>query len=227
MLNFLAPLISGGLSLVGGLLGNQQKSEGQQREIENQKEFAQNGIRWRVEDATRAGVHPNVALGAQGSQYVPVGLGDNDTAASFSAAGQDFSRAIEATRTSPERAGAYVQATEALTLERMGLENELLRAQIRGAQQPVGPPFPLSNSDYAMPGQPSSGPALMVEKGPFKMAPGWSPAQDVEDQYTEAISFPYGIAKFVRDLGHQISLDAPRVKEVYESRPVRGSQNYR
>lgn len=226
MLNFLAPLLTGGLSLVGGLIGNQQKKEGQQQEIENQREFAQNGIRWKVEDATRAGVHPNVALGAPTSQYVPVGLGDNDTAASFSAAGQDISRAVSATSTSPERASAYVKATENLTLERMGLENELLRAQIMGARQPVNPPFPMSVGDYAMPGQASSGPALQIEKKPFPMAPGWSPAQDVEDQYTEAISFPYGITKFIRDLGHQISLDAPRIQEVYKSRPVRGSQNY-
>lgn len=39
-----------------------------------QKEFAQNSIQWRVDDAKKAGIHPLYALGAQGASYTPQSL---------------------------------------------------------------------------------------------------------------------------------------------------------
>lgn len=190
----LGELISAGASLLGGLFGNQQRAEGQNREIELQKEFAQNGVRWKVEDAARAGVHPLAALGATGASYSPVGLGENDTAASLSAAGQDFGRAIESTRTAPERMSAYNSKVEALTLDRMGLENTLLRAQILGATQPRNPPFPVAGSDTPMPGQGNSSEGTIEIGGvKFPRPPGWSPAQDIENELGEVGDWLYGI----------------------------------
>lgn len=46
-----------------------------QAQLAYQKEFAQHGLRWRVEDAKAAGLHPLSALGAQGlPAYSPVGV---------------------------------------------------------------------------------------------------------------------------------------------------------
>lgn len=39
--------------------------------IDLQKEFAQMGIRWRVDDAKAAGIHPLAAVGASGASYSP------------------------------------------------------------------------------------------------------------------------------------------------------------
>lgn len=39
-----------------------------------QKEFAQNGIQWRVEDAKNAGLHPLYALGGGGAAFAPSGV---------------------------------------------------------------------------------------------------------------------------------------------------------
>jgi len=39
--------------------------------IQLQKDFAQHGIRWRVEDAKAAGIHPLAAVGAAGASYSP------------------------------------------------------------------------------------------------------------------------------------------------------------
>lgn len=207
----LPALISAGASLLGGFLGNQQKTEGQNREIELQKEFAQNGLRWKIDDAKAAGIHPLAALGATGAAYSPVGLGDNDTAASFASAGQDFSRAIDATRTAPEQAGAYGKKIEALTLDRMGLENQLLRAQILDITAPRRPPFPMADSGYEMPGQPGSG--LKVAGLPVKKDTGFSDAQDVEDRYGDIVQMIYGIPTLAADLHNSLpplKLDGPR-----------------
>lgn len=37
-----------------------------------QREFAQNSIRWKVNDAKMAGIHPTYALGAQGTSFSPM-----------------------------------------------------------------------------------------------------------------------------------------------------------
>lgn len=41
------------------------------KQYDHQKEFAQNSIQWRVNDAKKAGIHPLYALGSQGISYAP------------------------------------------------------------------------------------------------------------------------------------------------------------
>lgn len=229
MVAWLAPAISAGASLLGGILGNQQRQQGQEREIELQKEFAQNGVRWKVEDAQRAGIHPLAALGATGASYSPVGLGDNDTAAIGSSIGQDVSRAIDATRTAPERAGFVSQKLEALGLERASLENQLLRAQIMDITRPGSPPFPMAGSDYRMPGQSSSGvDAGTIEAAgvPLKRPPGWSPASDVTNELGEPIEWLYSIPASVWRLIYNAQ-EAAGPLQTAKDRPIRGAQWYK
>lgn len=62
-------------SVIGGVIGgglnyfSQQKAN--EENIKAQREFAQNSISWKVEDAKRAGIHPLAALGASGYQASP------------------------------------------------------------------------------------------------------------------------------------------------------------
>lgn len=110
--------------------------------VDHQREFAQHGVRWRVEDAKAAGVHPLFALGAQTPSFSPVqqsfdtgsGVADH-----LSRLGQDISRPVDATRTKGERVDARMTA---LALQRGELENELLRSQIARLNQASNPPMP-------------------------------------------------------------------------------------
>lgn len=157
VLPLLGALAGPALGLVGTLMGNAQRQQGQERELEAQKEFAQSGVRWKVEDAKKAGIHPLAALGAQTASYAPIGIGDNDLSAGFSAAGQDLSRALDATRTFPEKLDAVGKTMQGLQLQRMGLENELLQAQIAKTRATSAPPFPMATqSPYLLPGQTSA-----------------------------------------------------------------------
>lgn len=141
-------LISGVGSVLGGLFGSNQAA----KQAKMQKEFAQNGIRWRVADAKAAGIHPLYALGAQVTPYSPVSVGDGG----FPALGQDLSRAYMATRTEKEKVDTFTVTSQQLQLQRLGLENQLLEAQIRKANEPSNPaPFP--GSSYLLPGQTQSG----------------------------------------------------------------------
>ena len=217
----LPALIGAGASLLGTFLGNQQREAGQNKEIELQKEFAQHGLRWKIEDAERAGIHPLAALGATGASYSPVGLGSNDTAAGFSAAGDTFSRAIDATRTQSERATAYDQTVQRLTLTRMGLENDLLASQIAQVRQAGhNPPFP-------------SGSGAPFDTGDITQVRGMTPNRKVSDaetittRYGEPAEWIYSPFVVGADVIETLGKDLPRAREVYESRPIRGTQFYR
>lgn len=122
------------------------------KNIELQKDFAQQGIRWKVADAEAAGIHPLYALGATPMNFAPVSAGgpaatqrvaETGMANALAAAGQDVSRAIQSTRTASERDQAYANSARDLQLQNMGLQNEILAAQaakLRSDQ--VGPPGP-------------------------------------------------------------------------------------
>lgn len=144
--------------LVGGLLGlGSQKiasNATQQANEDNaalQREFAQNGIQWRVEDAKKAGLHPAFAIGANVAPASPSYVGDTSMASTVANFGQDISRAIDSTRTARDRIDSRVTA---LALEKGQLENDLLRSQIaRLNSDQVGPPMPSSMSSNVIAGQ--------------------------------------------------------------------------
>lgn len=121
-----------------------------------QREFAQNGIRWRVEDAKAAGLHPLAAIGAAGAGYSPtisagggsynVDFGRNlpsDTGASLANMGQGLGRAISATQTPQERAETAYE----MTVKRQQIASNDLDLQIKAAQL----------ARYSQPGQTGGG----------------------------------------------------------------------
>lgn len=153
----LGALIPAASSLIGGFLNKSSADATRSasmdmanRNIELQKEFAQHGIQWRVEDAKRAGIHPIYALGGSGASFSPVSANftsDTSLGSAFAQAGQDVGRAIQATRSAPDRAVAM--ATTKLQLEGLALDNDLKRAEIasKGARlgrAQVGPPMPMA-----------------------------------------------------------------------------------
>lgn len=112
-----AALIGAGSSLFGGMLGKKDAKQQRQQEYQAQKEFAQHGVRWRVEDAKAAGLHPLYALGAQTPTYSPSFQTGSPMGQAVADAGQHISRSVAATQTAQER-------------EQNALGLELLRSQI-------------------------------------------------------------------------------------------------
>lgn len=98
--------------IVTGQLDAAQNRQAQRMSADLQREFAQHGIEWRVEDAKRAGLHPLAALGMAPASGFTIPIGSN----AFEGAGQNISRAISAAGTHDDR-----------ELERAQLE--LLKAQ--------------------------------------------------------------------------------------------------
>lgn len=114
--------------IIGGVMANQSAAKSAQKNYEAQKEFAQNGIRWKVADAKAAGIHPLAALGANSASFSP-----SFTAGDYSwlgDAGQNVGRAMESKATRAERElGQAMQAeTHAEQIRGLRLENDI-RAQ--------------------------------------------------------------------------------------------------
>lgn len=187
-----APVISAGASLLGGLLGSddaddarEQQMEIHEQNIALQREFAKNGIQWRVADAQAAGIHPLYAIGGGGASFTPGSIhigSDNSWGNALGSAGQDIGRAIDATRTADEKADRddllFTRRQRELQLENMSLENDLLRSRIaKDNQNQSSPPLP-GASPYMIPGQTQSG--LVRNKalervGPASAAPSQEP----------------------------------------------------
>lgn len=181
----LGPLIAAGANIIGGIMGNNaQKSAAAAQErmaaqnIALQKEFAQSGIQWKVEDAKKAGVHPLYALGANTTSFSPVSIGspsNSPLGEGIARAGQDLSRAMGATSNS------FTRLVSGLTVERGQLENELLRTQIAKARQQIGPPMPTANGNpWLIPGQGDSIPGWQdfIKRKPHEITSTHTPSQE-------------------------------------------------
>lgn len=217
----LGALIGAGANLIGGMLGRSAQQEANEtaqrnadRNIALQKEFAQTGIQWKVEDAKKAGIHPLYALGASTTSFSPVSVGsvpETGLASGIAAAGQDISRAVQATQNAPDRASAVVKTVQDLQIANMGLQNELLATQIAKQRSQIGPPMPVGQR-YLLDGQgqtasgplvkdeelkrvssdplnPSSEPGAITDVGYARTQDGWAPvpSKDVKERIEDNI----------------------------------------
>lgn len=190
--------IIGGLGKLGDWItgsNNAEKNNNTQMQIAaqniaNQKEFAQNGIRWKVADAEAAGLHPLAALGAQTSSFSPISVGLESPKSDFGGMGQDIGRAIDAGSTGSERTsrmqGAVAKVATSLSLEKASLENDLLRTSIAKQRAQLGPPIP--------------SPVPMPQSGPDRTVGGLAVKEDDLKQKPE----DHPQTKIVRPFGYPL-----------------------
>lgn len=226
-------LISAGASLLGGLFSGQRQDETNQAMLRDkeqdramQREFAQNTIQWKSEDAKKAGINPYYALGASTASYSPtaVGLGsDGGIGKGLSDSSQDIGRAVAATADNNGKDDAFTIATKKLALEKGALENQLLASQIRKnnqtGQKIAGP----SAVPQLIDGQPATElrtpSGAVVKADDIKQQPDTSPkhnrirpvgirlytnpwftdAEDLETRYGNFAEAVGGAANFVAD----------------------------
>lgn len=74
-MGWLPAAIAAGGALLGGAIGSKSNQKIADQNARLQKEFAQEGISWKVKDAKAAGIHPLYALGASTNAYSPSFIG--------------------------------------------------------------------------------------------------------------------------------------------------------
>jgi len=155
--------------IAGGLLGNSAKRKEADKQYERQKEFATQGIRWKVEDAKAAGIHPLYAMGASTHSFSPVQTGtDYDF---LGKAGQEVGRAIDSTRDNEGKVTALQQGIAAQELRGKELDNKMkeleLASQIaKGSGKGPGLPGPGGAKSPHWDGQ---GDAIKMDGPKFKI----------------------------------------------------------
>lgn len=203
--------IAGGLLSQGGGSSSAATEWLWKKNYEAQKEFAQNGIRWKVDDAKAAGLHPLAALGS-GSFFTPSGtLGVDQTGGKdyswLGDVGQNIGRAIDAKATAEERAKAEAVNDEAngLKLENMRLQNEQIKLDmatqlardvtasqraVRNTALPPAMPSLRTRSDGATVGTVIPGQGDSTTSSLFTVKPAELVANDPATPYAEAGSNP-------------------------------------
>lgn len=182
----LGPILGAIGGIAGSLISSNQQEENAQRNIAMQREFAQQGIRWKVADAKAAGVHPLYALGASTHSFSPVSVGGSGMGPALASMGQDVGRAINATSTPSERVSAYSEAAQKLQLDNMALQNQLLASRVATLNQAGGnPPLPESGGLPAIPQDPKQDPRPPIQIGGSQVStdPGTTNMQKIEDRY--------------------------------------------
>lgn len=99
-MDFLGGLLSGAANLIGGMFNRSSAQSIAQQNIQAQELFAQQGLQWRAQDATRAqaetGINRLALLGAPTSSFSNI-VGDSGAfGQGIANAGQDIGRAITA-----------------------------------------------------------------------------------------------------------------------------------
>lgn len=99
----LGSIISAAASLIGGRRAQNSQEHQTQQNIDMQREFAQHGIRWRVEDAKAAGIHPLYALSSGGAAFSPNPVTVDPMGAALADAGQSIGRAVASQESDEQR----------------------------------------------------------------------------------------------------------------------------
>lgn len=181
-------------SLIGGSMAKSAQEDANRINQENairqealQREFAQQGIQWKVADAQKAGIHPLYALGANTVSYSPNVVGavpETGLANAVASSSQDISRAVEATRTAGASSAAFTKTAQDLSLTKAGLENELLATQIAKMRGQLGPAMPSLTDKNAIPGQSGARTVTLLD--------GFNQPTNPRESTQDAISKEYG-----------------------------------
>lgn len=212
-------------SAIGGLIGGFMQNKAAKEQQRFQQEYAMKNIRWKVKDAKAAGIHPLAALGVQPAGGAPTAIPD------YSDMGQNIGRAIDATMTGEQKNDDYTKAVQSLTLQRMETENNLLKLNLVNSasatvRQAGNPPAYFASAES---GETPRRPELpMGSLGVIPQSRRWAPAQDVEDEYSDAVSNVYGVLKWIRDynLATRPPRTNPLTKRYWQDR-VRDYRNWR
>lgn len=93
--SFAGSLVGAGASLAGGMINATASKSIAREQMALQREFAQNGIQWKVEDAKKAGLHPLYAIGASTATYTPVSQDSSAMGNAVADAGAYLGKAID------------------------------------------------------------------------------------------------------------------------------------
>lgn len=180
------------LGFLGGALDTLSNRSTAKENIKLQKQFAQEGVQWKVADAKKAGVHPLYALGAQTTSFQPVSVGGSD----FASMGANLDSAINNSASPTVRRNNMQVKHDELVLRNMELKNDLLASQIATMTQPgIGPGVPTDAVGNSVTST-SPGGGVVIAADPRS-----SDAEIQQQRYGEPGEWVFGTHNLIQDYG--------------------------
>lgn len=213
--------VKGAASLIGSRMNAIAADNAADEAWDRQAKVLKKQIQWRVKDAVAAGIHPLAALGTVPASGGPMASIGADYQSALGDMGADLGRAVESAMTPEDQTASQLTR---LAVERGGLENDLLRAQIasqrmRNIQQMTpgirrsGPDMGPGNSYQFPDGSLKPGDNQMGSKAfLFSDGEGWTvglpgAAQQVADNYGDAAQELYGLWRLGADMYNSLEGD--------------------
>lgn len=207
-------------SAIGGIFGQSSANKMAQAQLDWQKKLAYQQVQMRVQDATKAGIHPLAALGMSPVSFSPVSVGD--PAGSFAAAGQNIGRAMGAVGTKDDRAAQLSLELARSQIEGSNIDNMIkkteLASRVRRSLGPTATGSPLA----PLPGPNTArGADIGGQVVPTPLGFNWefgphATSEEIERQYGDIIQNVYGGARLFSDI----------VRNVHNSADIKAADDW-
>jgi hypothetical protein len=175
-------IISGAFGLIGANKSAKSNKAINNQNIANSREFAQNSIQWKVEDAKKAGIHPLYALGSPTMSPNPMLPDMTDYSSIYGDIGRNIGNSIEKksyNRKIEQKLDAEIDLIKAQTNQ---VNN--LTGQKRGAKEAVAV---IDGVKAIKDGNPQKGGAFAVDKNnSFVVPDGMSDLKSIEYAFGDA-----------------------------------------
>jgi len=148
-----AAAIAAAAAAAGSYFSKRDQAKAAARNAASQEHFARHGLQWKIEDAKKAGISPEFALGASTHSFAPTETG-SDRGSIVADAGQNIARSVLATEDKGTR--ELNEALKAETLRGMRIDNDIKSTQMTSVNKPGNPAFPNPNFSNLVPGQAQS-----------------------------------------------------------------------
>lgn len=202
-------------SAIGGLFGQSSANKMAQEQLDWQKKLAYQQVQMRVQDATKAGIHPLAALGMSPVSFSPVSVGD--PASSMASAGQNIGRAIAAAGTKDDQTQQLSLELARTQIQGAQIDNEIKRQELASRVRRSLGPMAVGTPSAGLPAvQPNTarggdigGQALPLPFGLHLTTGRTATAEEIERQYGDILQNVYGFARGAEDLINQVNRDYP------------------
>lgn len=242
-----APIIGGAIGAYGSIRSGEEQAKASRKYAKLQKQFAKYGIRWKVQDAIAAGLHPLAALGVQTAMPGAISVGVDRYEKAARSMGQGIASSID--RYAEREIARLSIDQEKARLKQLQLNNKLLQTEvdksISGQPDSIGlnDIGVIQGQDYTTihpDGVTHKGVQYVNKELPKSMTPGISAGIGPQEQYfitkdgylalvpdekfKEAIEdnffleLPYNLGKFTKWVGRAFAHNWPNTKMAKKNR---------
>lgn len=180
----LGNVFNAGAQILGGVMSDRSTSRQNAQNVAYQKEFAQKGVQWKVEDAKKAGLHPLYALGANTTSFSPVPVTGSATGDAIARGASNIVKNMSQSKMNKlqtDLVEAQIQESRSRSIA------ALAQAKATNAEADFVTKQAIESA-HARDTQ------LKAGGVPITKDSNWSDTQDMEDRYGDVAGAIYGLA---------------------------------